>query len=120
MVLAGMRSIAPTLALVALGGCTAHQAAPWVPELVVRGRVVLDEGASPRGEARGLDWRLEGAVRWQLSRAPASREPAPSDRPRARPASRCAHPVTCEWEARERARALSSGLELARVRWRPR
>ncbi len=115
-----MRCIVPVLALLALGGCAAHQVAPWVPELVVSGRAVLDEGAGPRGEARQLDWRLEGALRWELARAPAPREPAPPVVTGSPPASGCAHHVTCAWETRERARALSSALELSRTRWRPR
>lgn len=90
----------------ACAGCAAHRAVAWVPQLVVRGQVVQDESS--------MDWRVEGGLRWDLSRSPARREPRAISRPEPGSASGCVHHVTCAWEQRERARALSAALELAR------
>lgn len=100
------RWLVTVLFALACAGCAAHRAVAWVPQLVVRGQLVQDESS--------MDWSVEGGLRWDLPRPPARREPIAIARIEPRSASGCAHHVTCAWERRERARALSSALELAR------
>lgn len=107
---ADMTRLAPPLLLgLLLAGCTSPSG--WVPDVVVRGRLVHRAAAAQDGERERWAWQMTGGVRWRPGRV---RAPLGPDEPRSavhdEVVTPCLDPVLCAWERRQRERAIERAL----------
>lgn len=87
-----------------------EQAAPLIPQLVVRGALVR----RARDDEASRDWRVHAALQWRTPGASPTGVARTPARPATRPGLPCANERLCAWERREVARAEALLRRLAR------
>lgn len=104
-----MRRHVLLVAMLACAGCAGQPG--WVPDLVLRARVVQRVGETRSGPRAGWGWQVHGGVRWRLARAPRPVEEEPAE-PRRAPAWEmpCIELELCAWEHQQRERAYEAAL----------